>query len=115
MKLAVWEIALRIVAVALVIDLGTAWFAWWCVPVIAFVYGVVDRGVRYRGIIAAAAAIVGWGAMLLWYSRGAALGGIERAAGVVGVPLAALAVVTLLFGVVLAASGAVIGAAVRRG
>jgi len=114
MKLSVWEIALRVAALALVIDLGTAWFAWWCVPVITFVYGVIDRGVRRRGVIAAAAAIVGWGAMLLWYSRGEALAGVERAAGVVGVPLAALAVVTLAFGVVLAACGAVIGAAVRR-
>lgn len=114
MKLAVWEIVLRIVAIALIIDLGTAWFAWWCVPVITFAYGVTDRGVRHRGLIASVAAIVGWGAMLLWFSRGEALSGVERAAGVVGVPLAALAVVTLVFGVVLAASGAVIGAAVRR-
>lgn len=114
MKLAAWEIVLRIVALALVIALGTAWFAWWCVPVIAFVYGVVDRGVKHRGMIAAVGAIVGWGAMLLWFSRGEALAGVERAAGVVGVPLAALAIVTLVFGVVLAACGAVIGAAARR-
>jgi hypothetical protein len=114
MKLAAWEIVLRVVAVALVIDLGTAWFAWWCVPVIAFVYAAIDRGVKHRGVIASVAAIIGWGTMLLWYSHGEALSGVERAAGVVGVPLAALAIVTLVFGVVLAACGAVIGAAVRR-
>lgn len=112
MKLAVWEIVLRIVALALAFVLGTAWFGWWCVPVLAFVYGIVDRGARWRGAIAAAGAIVGWGAMLLWDARGAGLAGAERAASVVGAPLGALAVVTLAFGIILAACAAVIGAAV---
>lgn len=114
MRLAPWEIALRVVALALVIAIGTAWLGWWCVPVLAFVYGAMDRGAGRRGLIAAAGVIVGWGAMLLWDARGAGLAGAERAAGIVGVPLGALALVTLGFGLVLAWCGAVIGAAVRR-
>lgn len=113
-KLAVWEIVLRLVALALVFALGTAWLGWWCVAAIAFVYGVADRGVGRRGAIAGAGVVVGWGAMLLWDVRGVRMTGAARAAAVVGVPLEALAFVTLAFGVVLAVCGAVIGAGVRR-
>lgn len=113
-KLAPWEIALRVVALALVFVIATAWLGWWCVPVIAFAYGATDRGVRRRGAIAGAAVVIGWCAMLLWDAHAVGMGGAARAAGVVGVPLEALAFVTLGFALLLAWCGAVIGAAVRR-
>ena len=113
-KLAPWEVALRVVALALVFVIATVWLGWWCVPVIAFAYGATDRGVRRRGAIAGASVVIAWGAMLLWDARAFGMAGAARAAGVVGVPLEALAFVTLGFGLVLAWCGAVIGAAVRR-
>jgi hypothetical protein len=114
MRLAAWEVALRVAALALVLAIGTAWLGWWCVPVIAFAYAFMDAGARRRGPIAAGALVVGWGAMLLWDVRGSGLAGAERAAGVVGVPVGALALVTLVFGAVLAGCAAVLGSALRR-
>jgi len=113
-KLAPWEIALRVVALALVLVVATEWLGWWCVPVIAFAYGATDRGVRRRGAIAGAGVVIAWGTMLLWDAHAVGTTGAARAAGVVGVPLEALAFVTLGFGLLLAWCGAVIGAAVRR-
>lgn len=114
MTLRPWEIALRIVALAMVFALGTTWFGWWSVAIIAFVYGVIDRGVHRRGTIASAGVILGWGAMLLAGARGAGWAAAEKAASVVGAPLAALAVITIVFGVMLAACGAIVGAAASR-
>lgn len=114
MTLRSWEIALRVVALALVFALGTAWFGWWTVPVLAFVYGVIDRGVHRRGTIASVGVILGWGGMLLAGARGAGWAAAEKAASVVGAPLAALAVITLIFGVLLASCASIVGAALSR-
>lgn len=115
MTLRPWEIALRVIALAMVFALGTTWFGWWTVAILAFVYGMIDRGVHRRGSIASGGVILGWGAMLLAGARGAGWAAAEKAASVVGAPLAALAVVTIVFGVLLAACGAIVGAAVSRG
>lgn len=96
---------------AAAIGLATAWAGWWSVPVLAFGYGAIARGVRRRGTLAAFAAVVAWGDLLaLGEIRGANIGAAAaRVAGVMGIPVLVLVIATLAFAALLAGPAAVLG------
>ncbi len=108
------RVALRVVAIALVVALGTAWLGWWSVPVICAAYGFMDRTSRMRGTMAAAGAVIAWGAMLVGASlEGASVGvAAARFGAVVGAPAFVLVLLALVFAALLAGPAAVIGAAI---
>lgn len=110
------RIGLRVVFLALVFALGTAWYGWWTVPVIALVYGVMDRARWHRGWLAASGAVVSWsGILTIAQMRGAPVwesGG--RIASILRLPAPALLVVTLAFAALLAGPAATLGSAISR-
>lgn len=108
------RVALRVVFLALMFALGTAWYGWWTVPVIALVYAVMDRAQWHRGWLAIGAAVLSWGGILLIAElRGGQIwanGG--RMASVLQLPEWAFVGVTLVFAALLAGPAAVLGAAI---
>lgn len=106
---------IALVATALGIA-GLTWlFGWWGVVIAALVAGAVIH--RRAGVawLVALAAVVAWGALLAVDMLGgrfpvlaASIGGVLR------VPAAALLIVTLLFGALLAWSAAVVGSEIGR-
>lgn len=110
------RIALRAGCLALVFALGTAWYGWWTVPVIAFVYAVMDRAQWYRGSLAAGAAVASWGGILTIADlRGAAVwSNSARIATLLQTSQSVLFMITLAFAALLAGTAAVLGSAVRE-
>lgn len=108
------RIALRVVFLALLFALGTAWYGWWTVPVIAFVYSVMDRAQWHRGWLAAIAGVVSWGGILTIAAlRNATMwSNSARIAGLIQTNQWVLVTVTLAFVALLAGPAAVLGAAV---
>ena len=109
------RVALKAIAIALVFALGTAWYGWWTVPLLAFVYAIADDAQRHRGWLAAAAAVLSWAAILAaGASRGIGMwsNGV-RVASLLHTSPALLGMLTLAFAALLAGPAAVIGASVR--
>ncbi len=117
--MSVARIALRLVFLALVFALGTAWYGWWSIPVIAFVYSLMDRAQWHRGWLTAAAAILAWGGILVYgvLHSPASWANSQRIAAMLQVQPWFLVALTLLFAAALAGPAAVLGAAIvhRRG
>ncbi len=109
--------AARLAIVALVCALATLWLGWLSLPVIGFLYAIVDRNTRARGTVAAVGAAAGWLAILCSeVARGADMREVASKVGaVMQVPSFALFVVTLAFAALLCGSAAVIGSMVVRG
>lgn len=109
------RIALRVVFLALMIALGTAWYGWWTVPVVAFVYAMMDRAQWHRGWTAVAGAILSWSGILIFAMSRSFLvwTNSERVAVMLQVQPAVLVAITLLFAALLAGPAAVLGAALR--
>lgn len=110
------RIVLRLVFLVLVFALGTAWYGWWVVPVIAFAYAVMDRAQWHRGWLAAAAAMFSWAGILVFaMSRSFVVWtNSERVAAMLQVQPWMLVAITLLFAALLAGPAAVLGAAIVR-
>ncbi|MGI9091734.1 MAG: hypothetical protein ACR2GG_11650 [Gemmatimonadaceae bacterium] len=108
------RIALRLVALALVFALGTAWYGWWTVPVVAFVYAVMDRAQWHRGRLAAGAAVISWGGILTFAAMRSAIvwSNSERIASLLQTSPLMLFILTLMFAALLAGPAAVLGAAI---
>lgn len=108
------RVLLRVVFLLLVLALGTLWYGWWALPPVAFVYAAVDDARWHRGWIAAVAAVLAWGGILVAETvRGAAMGATAtRIAGVLQLPVWVFPLGTLLFAMLLAGPAAVIGAEV---
>lgn len=105
--------ALRIVLLALAFAVGTAWLGWWAVPFLGAAWGVIAWRTRDAAWSAAMAAVVAWGALLLWTAARGPVGVLAaRVGGVLGLPAAALVAVTLLYAAALAWSSATVGRAV---
>lgn len=107
----------RIILVAIVCAIATAWLGWVSVPCIGFIYGISDRRARARGSIAAIGAALGWVALLgAEAARGADVRAVaEQIGAVMQIPAAAFAVATLAFAAVLCGTAAVLGAAASVG
>ena len=106
----------RIAIVALVCALATMWLGWVSLPVVGFIYGIIDRRVRARGTIAALGAALGWLAILgAEAARGADVRMVAvQVAEVMQLPAFALVVITLAFAAVLCGTAAVLGSGFDR-
>jgi len=94
---------------AIAFALGTA-VAWWILPVLAALAGAWLR----RGTDAALGATIAWGGLLLVDAVGGRFGALATSlGGVMGLPPAALIVITLAFAAMLAWSAASLAASLR--
>lgn len=107
----------RVLLLALAFAIGTAWYGWWTVPVLAFGYAAMDATQWRRGWLSALAAVTAWGAILLWgLARNPMMWTTSaRVAGMLSTSPWLLLALTLSFAALLAGPAAVFGAAVRRG
>ena len=107
---------LRLLILAIAIALGTVLIAWWTVPVLAAVYGLLAAGTKRPGLLAATAAAAGWGGYLSILAFGGSP--VSRFAGdlahAMTVPSWAPHVATLLFPALLAGPAAYLAAQLRR-
>lgn len=95
-----------VLALAVVFAAGT-FVAWWMLPILAAIAGAWRR----RGWEVALAGVLAWSAILLYdAARGPFPALASAVAGVVGLPAAALVVVTLAFAALLAWSAAALAA-----
>jgi hypothetical protein len=105
-----------IVLVAALAIAATTWaLGWWGVVLAALLVGAVQW--RRKGIawLAALAALVAWGALLLLDATSGRFGALGSAiGGVMRVPAPAVMAVTLLFAALLGWSAAVVGSEVGR-
>lgn len=111
----VFGFAGRVLIVAIVCATGTLWLGWMVVPVAGFVYGLLDRGGRARGSIAAIGAVLAWTAILgAAAARGADVRAVaERLGAVMQIPALAFFGVTLIFAAILCGAAAVLGLGAR--
>ena len=102
-------------ATALGIAALTWLFGWWGVVIAALVAGVMLYRRDGAAWLVALAAIVAWGALVTVDMLGGRFSSLATSiGGVLRVPAGALLVVTLLFGALLAWSGAVVGGEIGR-
>jgi hypothetical protein len=104
----------RVVIVALACVVSTSWFGWMSLPVVGFVYALLDRRADARGSIAALGAVLAWLAILGGEAaRGANVRLVASDMGkVLHVPSAMFLLLTLLFAAVLCGTAGVLGSAV---
>ena len=100
---------LGIAALALAVALGTWVLGWMSVPMIALVFGAMAAR-RTAPMEALVAVIAAWLALLGVQTLRGSTGEVARTiGGIVGVPAWVVPVATIVFGALLAWSGAVIG------
>jgi len=106
----------RVAIVALICALATVVFGWMSLPIIGFVYSIIDRRARARGTIAALGAALGWlGILGAEAARGADVRMVAVEVGsVMQLPAFALVLVTLAFAAVLCGTAAVLGSGLER-
>ena len=98
---------IRVILLAAAFALATRALGWWVVPIVGAAWTLIMRGSLRAPWQAALAAILGWGAIFLFTALTAPLGELaRRVAGILGQPPAVLYAVTLLYGALLAWSGA---------
>lgn len=108
---------LSVLVLAVAIGAGTVFLAWWSVPVIAFVWGLLmARTLRRPAAAAALAAALAWGVLLGVDAIDGQLYGLGTLFGAVAkLPPALFFGLSLVFPALLAWSAAAIGADLRGG
>lgn len=61
---------LRIALLGAAIAAGTMAVGWWALPITCFAWGIVAANTRRPTMVATAAAMLGWGALLAWDATG---------------------------------------------
>jgi hypothetical protein len=90
---------------------------WWVTVMFGLAAGLALRGTLRVVGVASLAAVLGWGLPLLWQSFGVPIGGVAATVALImgfGRTGAIVIVLALLFGWLLALTGAWLGAAFRR-
>jgi hypothetical protein len=106
---------LVLLTTALAVAALTWLLGWWGLVIAALIAGVVLQGRRGAPWLIALAAVVAWGVLILVDTLGGRFPALATSiAGVLRVPAAALLVVTLLFGALLAWSAAVVGSEIGQ-
>ena len=106
---------LALLATALAVAVLTWLLGWWGVVLAALIAGVLLRARRGAAWLVALAAVVAWVVILAVDTVGGRFAVLATSiGGVMGVPVPALLVVTLLFGALLAWSAAVVGSEIGR-
>lgn len=105
---------LRFLILAVGIALGTVLVDWWMVPIIGLGYGLISRGTRTPGTLAAVAGAVAWGGYLAIIGFGGAPVGSFGAslARSLEMPAWLPHLATMVFPALLAGSAAYLGARV---
>ena len=102
--------AVRLLFLSAAIAVTTWAGQWTAVPLVAFLWGAMRREDGTAPLVAAAAAVLGWGALLGLVAIGAPVFTVaERVGGLAGVPGVAIVAVTLVFAAGLAWSAAEVG------
>src|SRR5687767_10236673 len=97
----------RIALLSLAFAIGTAIAGWWAVPVLAIVWGLLERGSHRPAVAAALAAVLGWGLLLVWSAASGRFAPLVTAVGgIAQVPGVALLILTFAFSGALAWSAA---------
>jgi hypothetical protein len=108
------RIAARYVMLAAAMALATRALGWWAPTAVAIAWAMLSARAMRAPWDAALAALLGWGALLLWTAAEGPLGELaHRLAGILDAPPAALVGATLLFGALLAWSAGTIAAVLR--
>jgi uncharacterized membrane protein len=96
-----------LLALAVVITAATWLGGWWTVPVCAAFFAMLRRGATGVPVDAAMAAMLSWGALLLYQASHPAFGPLTAAVrGAIPLPAALLMLVTVVFAGLLAAAAA---------
>ena len=94
---------LRLILLGAAFTLATLLFGWWGVPLVGIAWGAIAWRARSAGVVAAIAALGGWGAILAWSaSRGPVSGLADTLGAIMGAPGVAILALTLVFPAVLA-------------
>jgi hypothetical protein len=105
---------MRLVLLTAAFALVTRALGWWAVPATAAAWCWLDRGSLRGPWNAALAAMLGWGAILLWTAATGPLGELaRRTAAIFGAPPIILVAATLLYGGLLAWSAGTVASTVR--
>lgn len=94
---------LRLVLLALAFVIATVLVGWWGVPLTGAAWGLLARLAPRCALVASAAALLAWGGLLVWGAVRAPLAPLaSTVGGALGVPGAALVLLTLAFAAMLA-------------
>ncbi len=105
---------LQIVLLSVAIALATTVFGWWAVPLIAAAWGLVSKADERPALQASLAGGLGWVLLLIWSAAEGPLRALaNRAAGVMGISVVTLVLLTVLFPMALAWSAALLGEVAR--
>ena len=106
---------LSVLVLATVLALATMFLGWWCVPVLALLWGLATaHWLRRSAAAAALASVLAWGALLVLDALGGQLVGLGTLFGSIAKqPPAVFFALSLLFPALLAWSAAAIGADLR--
>ncbi|MGQ0712582.1 MAG: hypothetical protein ACT4PJ_02495 [Gemmatimonadaceae bacterium] len=108
--------ALRVLLLAASFAIGTWVLGWWAIPLFAALAGVLARHVPRQALAAALAAMVAWGALLIWsLASGSGWSYATTVGATVGVAGVALILLTVIFPAVLAWLAALLGQILARG
>jgi hypothetical protein len=106
---------LRFVLVAAAFAAATFAIGWWGVPLVGAAMGVITARERGGAAMAALAAMVAWGALLLWDATRGPLGHLASVlAGVLTIRPVGVYAVTLCFAGLLALSASLVARGVTR-
>jgi hypothetical protein len=105
----------QLVALSLVLVLGTWLGGWWMVPAIAAAYGAWDARQRLTLITALVAGVASWAALLAWTASTGPMGRLLAVlARLFRMPGGAIVVLTLAYGGLLAVTAAAVARGLRR-
>jgi hypothetical protein len=92
---------------------AATWIAWWLVPVVAAVYGVIARKQRGSALVAGLAAMIAWGGLLIGFSTSGPVGAVASTIGaLLQIRTVGVYALTLAFPGLLASTAAVVARAV---
>jgi hypothetical protein len=99
--------AMRTLAFAALVAVGTWFLGWWSVPLCGVGYALLRAGQGGIVVEASLGAMLAWGALLAWQLSNPAFSRLQEAiSGVFPVPVAVLMLVTLMFAGILAGAAA---------
>ena len=92
---------------------AATWIAWWLVPVVAAVFGVITRRQSGSALVAGIAAIIAWGALLVVLSTEGPVSSVASTVGaVLQIRTVGVYALTLAFPGLLACSAALVARSV---
>ncbi len=108
--------AARVMIIAFICALTTSWLGWISLPIVGFIYALIDRRAVARGTVAALGAALGWLVILgADAARGASVRAVaSRMGDVMQLPAVGFVLATFLFAAALAGTAAVIASAIMR-